>query len=162
VSRQAHKLEALLARIQRNRQMPRAVARMSQPEPKRSRSPSPLEIAVEEFGAPTPPHGSSPPLAVAQAPQRTTPAQRPEMVPTPAMFPAQHGVRQATRPEPPAGPPIAELRSDYQAQPAGAVAIESRGMGPPSEAIVRSTGVLPVTRVLTFGELITKTLALRP
>lgn len=185
MNREAEKLQGLLARIERNRRRPAgaapaplaasslaassmaasslaasslAAAPVAAPDPRRARSPSPLEIAVEtELGEPTPPRGSQAPAIASRAPQAARPDQH-----TPAMFPAvTQSPRTPMRNEPMATPPIAELRSEIAA-PAAPIAIDARGMGPPSQPIVRSTGTITPARALTFGELIAKTLALRP
>lgn len=162
MNRQAEKLQGLLARIERNRRRPVAVAAapLAQAEARRPRSPSPLEIAVEtELGEPTPPRGSQGPVGA--QPRVSQAAQRADQH-TPAMFPAvTQSPRVPMRNEPMATPPIAELRSEIAA-PAVPIALDARGIGPPSAPIVRSTGALTPARALTFGELIAKTLALRP
>jgi hypothetical protein len=130
------KLEGLLARVQRNRHAPRPTRAA---EPARPASTTPLEMAAE--GEVERPLELTQPKAVVAPEARSAPA--PAARPTPAP---------AVRAEP-APAPAVPARAEPVVAPAPAVA---------SAPIARATSPAPRRAPATFGELLERTLALRP
>jgi hypothetical protein len=167
------KLEGLLARVQRNRNAPRPTRAA---EAARPSSGMPLEMAVEgelehplelsqpkavvtPEARPAPAAARAEPTPAARAEPTPAPAARAEPTPAPAVR-AEPAPAPAARPEPTPAPaaraepaPPAPARAEPVVAPAPAVA---------SAPIARATSPAPRRAPATFGELLERTLGLRP
>lgn len=153
------KLEALLERVQDNRNKPRAISPSPSSHAKPAPSASPLEAAMQDLGVVAPKPSSRPP--------KPTPAARPSVKPEPRPEPPKPKPEPAVMKAPPRPKPVAPVRPKPVAakpvtpKPAQPISLEPTP--PAASGPVAAVASEPeTTSPATFGSLLDRTLKLRP
>ena len=158
------KLEALLERVQDRRNAPRPSSggAAAAPSPKKpAPQASPLEAAMQDLGVVAPPAKPA-----SSRPPKPTPAARPSVKPE-STPPVQAKPQPKPRPAPPKPQPVRPVRpkpvvpKPQAAKPAQPISLDPEP--PAASGPVASVASKPETTTpATFGELLDRTLALRP
>jgi hypothetical protein len=151
MSRQVDRLQALLQRVEDNRKKPRAVAAFAP------------EAVPAPVAAPAPPAVRAPAAPVRSA--APAPEQRPKpKAPTPLEMAVEGRISQPAMPPPEAKPQLPPTRPRVAAvapAPQGVLLVEGT-LAEPSKPIAHVVSMHPPSTALTFGELLRRSLSLRP